>query len=178
MAGSVIPARIIRQRYIWLTVAAIGLLMTSWTMPEVRAQSPGTVSPPSRVTSMFVAGTPGNDETEIAALIKNSLDAALAQAGYEIIDAPGALENAARSSAWPQFLGLHALNLRFLITGRVISQANGWVRIDSRLWDARRGEFMRGKIYQAALDHDRVAIADGITHDVLERLSGLGSTSR
>jgi Tol biopolymer transport system component len=150
-------------------LVTLAVLETFTKSGDVEAQSLTSANLPPRFAAIFIASASRNEEIEIAAIIKHSVDAALARAGFEVVSPP-ALPANSNLSVEPPFPDLRVLNLRYLVTGRATSLANEKIRIEFRLWDVERGQHLRGVIYHVGSDVDRESLARRVANDISERL--------
>jgi len=125
----------------------------------------------SKVASIFISNTAKDEEIEISNDIMRSLGTTLERDGFQSLNPTAVLDAIGKPDIGgsPRFVKLQALNLEYLVIGRVMSETNGRIKIEFRLWDVTHEAPMLGKILFTA---DRGRVGGYISDIVAERLRG------
>jgi hypothetical protein len=123
-----------------------------------------------KVASIFTADTTKDEDIGISKDIVRNLGIALERDNrFQTLSPTAVLERIGIPviGATPKFAELQAVNLGYLVIGRVTSEMNGRLKIEFRLWDVAHEAPMLGQIIFTA---DRTRIAGYISDVVAERL--------
>jgi TolB protein len=129
----------------------------------------GTVQPIPIAIPDFVAG--GTQDPSAGRNVSQIITANLQRSGlFAPIDQAAYIEKIASIDNLPRFPDWRQINAQALVTGRV-SQAEGRLKAEFRLWDVFAGQQLHGQVYTTTPDNWR-RIAHIISDAIYERLTG------
>jgi TolB protein len=129
----------------------------------------GTIQPVPIAVPEFIAVA--TTDPAIGRNISEIIGSNLGRSGlFAPIDPAAFLENITTIDTLPRFPDWRAVNAQALVTGR-ISQTDGRLKAEFRLWDVFAGQQLDGKLYTTTADNWR-RIAHIISDAIYERLTG------
>tara|TARA_R110000796_G_scaffold23846_2_gene68290 strand:- start:45125 stop:46495 length:1371 start_codon:yes stop_codon:yes gene_type:complete len=121
-----------------------------------------------------VARFPGDGvaETEIGQNMTQVISADLERSGlFSPINEKAFIQSAASLAVNPNFAEWRAINAQALVNGRVVTEANGLLRVEFRLWDVLAENQMAGVAYRTQPNNWR-RIAHKIADEIYKRITG------
>src|SRR2546423_5939552 len=131
----------------------------------------GTIQPLPIAIPDFAAGQPGDATVgqQIAGVIRADLD----RSGiFRPLEPKSFIEQVKDTGTVPNFANWRVINAQALVPGAVVTNADGTLRVDFRLWDVFAGsEIGQGKQYHTAAANWR-RIAHIISDQIYQRVTG------
>src|SRR5579864_5835476 len=131
----------------------------------------GTIQPLPIAIPDFAASQPADATVaqQIASVVRADLD----RSGiFRPLDPKSFIEQIRDTSSVPNFANWRVINAQALVPGAVVTNADGSLRVDFRLWDVFAGsEIGQGKQYHTAPANWR-RIAHIISDEIYERITG------
>jgi TolB protein len=130
----------------------------------------GNIQPLPIALPDFVGITPADVET--GHNVTQVITANLRRCGlFAPIDPAAYIEKIVNADAVPRFSDWRTINAQALVTGRLVRQVDGRLKVEFRLWDVFAGEQLAGQQYFTAPDNWR-RIAHIISDAIYQRLTG------
>ncbi|RCK48611.1 translocation protein TolB [Thalassospira profundimaris] len=158
-----------------LCALAVAVGLTVITAAPARAElrvdiTRGEVKPMPIAVTRF-AGE-GVSETDVGQNITNVINNDLARSGlFKTIDEKAFIQSASSLAVNPNFAEWRTIGAQALVNGRVLTEANGLLRVEFRLWDVLAENQMAGVAYRTQPGNWR-RIAHKIADEIYKRITG------
>ncbi|MDP2697113.1 Tol-Pal system beta propeller repeat protein TolB [Thalassospira sp.] len=149
-----------------LTVAVTGPAQAELRIDITR----GEVQPMPIAVTRF----PGESvaETEVGQNITQVISDDLARSGlFRPIEERAFIQSASSLAVSPNFAEWRAISAQALVNGRIVTEPNGLLRVEFRLWDVLAENQMAGMAYRTQPDNWR-RIAHKIADEIYKRITG------
>jgi TolB protein len=114
----------------------------------------------------------GVKETDIGQKLTKVISDDLERSGlFKTIDEKAFIQSAGSLAVNPNFAEWRAINAQALVNGRVVTEANGLLRVEFRLWDVLAENQMAGVAYRTQPGNWR-RIAHKIADEIYKRITG------
>ncbi len=114
----------------------------------------------------------GVSETDVGQNITNVINNDLARSGlFKTIDEKAFIQSASSLAVNPNFAEWRTIGAQALVNGRVVTEANGLLRVEFRLWDVLAENQMAGVAYRTQPGNWR-RIAHKISDEIYKRITG------